>query len=597
MDASQSLRRSALLACGIGLAYFALALAAISMTRLSGGIALLWLANAPLIAALCTATRRHRLLIVTAAAIGSMAATLLVSPIPITAPLFAVANVGEALLAAVLLQRWNVHRTQLESVASITSFALAVGLIAPFVSGLLGAGIASRMLPIDFGQALFDWTIGHGIGALIGTPLVMQFMRRDIDWRAFHARRGVFKAIGAVALLLATTVYVFSQTDRPLLFLPLLPLLIGTFSFQRPGAAVGIFIVAIVGAWLTAHGSGPMMLIQGGPAMRLQFLQFYLAVLFLTMFPVAATLVQRDRLLAVLEQSEARYRLHADHSTDIMLTLDPDGTIRFASPAIRELGLFDPDALIGRNSLSLIAKEDRQRVRGVHVAALRAPDRTFTVEYRAVKADGTTGWFETNTRAVLGADGRVETVISVIRDLTWRKAREAELERAAATDPLTGLLNRGAMRACVETRRASGIGATLALLDLDYFKRINDDHGHATGDTALLILADLLRENLRPVDVIGRVGGEEFAILFDDLPIASARIICERLRTMLAALSIPTATGGMTTITTSIGLASVTADQSVEAAFRAADIALYEAKAAGRNRTMISAHDPGQVCR
>ena len=394
-----------------------------------------------------------------------------------------------------------------------------------------------------------------------------------------------------MAILVAvTTAAVFGQSGLPLLFLTIVPVLAATFAFQRFGAAVSIVIVGIVGGIFTTRGSGPIMLMHGGDAAQLQFFQFYLAVLFLVALPVAATLMQRDKLLSALGESEARYRLLADNATDIMLTLDPDGKIRFASPSARELGYPDPDVLIGRNAAALVHPEDRERVRSVHIAALAAPERTFTVEYRAIKANGDSGWFETNTRAVRGADGAIIAAVSVIRDLGVRKQREAELVRAASTDPLTGLLNRASFRERMDEAIArTNQPATFAMIDLDYFKRVNDNFGHATGDAALLTLADLLRENLRPEDSIGRIGGEEFAILFAGLPLATAATICDRLRDALAARAIPIAGGGTTSITMSIGLSPVSPTKTVDRIFAEADAALYAAKANGRNRTEVAA--------
>jgi len=579
----------AALLVGVGLSYALLASFAIALTRLSGGIALLWLANAPLIGALCSYRASRWPTIVMAAAVGAMCATLLTAPTPWLAPVSATINVGDGVLASMLLRRLGVAETRFATMGSIARFVLAAVIVAPIVSGLFGAALASIVLHLHYGSALFDWVVGRGTGTLIGAPLALQIGRKDIDWRTFHARRGTSKAILTAAFGIATSWFVFHQTQLPLLFLPMVPLIAGTFLFQRFGAAVGILVVATIGGVLTVQGHGPINLMHAPVAARLQFFQFYLAVLFLIALPVAATLVQRDKLLAQLGESEARYRLLADHATDIMLTLEPDGTIRFASPAIRELGHFDPESLVGTNAVDLVHADDRDRVRKAHLQALAQPERTFSVEYRGVKATGEAAWFETNTRAVRGADGRISAVVSVIRDLARRKEREAELERAASTDPLTGLLNRASFRARVDQAMGRvGQPSTLALLDLDHFKRVNDTHGHATGDAALLMLADLLRENLRAEDAIGRIGGEEFAILFAGLPLAASAMICDRLREVLAAQAVPTPDGAGLHITMSIGLNPLDRGQEVDALFAGADAALYAAKANGRDRTEVA---------
>jgi diguanylate cyclase (GGDEF)-like protein len=132
---------------------------------------------------------------------------------------------------------------------------------------------------------------------------------------------------------------------------------------------------------------------------------------------------------------------------------------------------------------------------------------------------------------------------------------------------------------------------TLGLLDLDYFKRVNDTHGHAAGDAALMMLADLLRENLRPGDSIGRLGGEEFGLLLRGLALAEAEAVCQRLCRKLAERPVP-GLAPPVLITASMGLRALASGATIDDAFRAADIALYAAKAAGRNRIEIAPGAP-----
>jgi diguanylate cyclase (GGDEF)-like protein/PAS domain S-box-containing protein len=585
------LRARLFLPAVIAVSYAILAAAAIVLLRPGGGIALMWLANGPLIATLAVVPYRRWPALLAAGVLGSIAASIATSPFSAVAPLFALGNIGEAALAAGLIRRFNVQRSAFDGVASIGLFVVAAVIVAPLISGAATSAALAWFLPLDPRATLFDWQLGHGIGNLIATPITLLFTRRDVDWRRFHARHGVWQAIGCTVLGAVTTFAVFYQNSLPLLFLPIVPLIVSTFAMQRFGAAGGVLVIALVGGVMTLHGAGPIMLIHAGEAARLQFFQFYLAVLFLTALPVSATLWQQDRLRIALGESEARYRLLADNATDIMLTLAPDGAIRFASPAVRELGHFDPAELIGVNAATLVYLPDRERVSGMHVATLHDPDQTFRVEYRAVRADGSLGWFESNMRAVRGADGMVGAVISVIRALDERKEREAELERAATTDPLTGLLNRAAFgRLATEAMTAarSGTPTTLAILDLDHFKAINDTWGHGVGDNTLLMVADLLREHVRGNDVVGRIGGEEFAILFRGLAHGAAAPVCDRLRMLLAERRLP---GSEIGVTMSAGLAELCPGFGLDPIFEAADRALYRAKAAGRNRIAVES-DP-----
>ena len=586
--------RFAVSVASVGLSYGALVAVAILMTRLDHGIALLWLANAPLIAVLCRAEPGQRRWYIGAALTGELAALLLTSSALLAAPLFALNGVGEGVLAALLLRRWGVHRSLFDRPRSILVFVLAAGLVAPVISGIIGAWLASHWLPLHFLPTLFDWVMGHGIGNLIGTPLTLLLLFRGISWGRLKAPKAIATAFGNAVLVSATTFLVFDQSFLPLLFLPIVPVLVATFTMRRFGAAFSIIAIALIGGTLTSRGSGPMMLIHDNEAGRLQFFQFYIAVVFLIALPVAAALVQRDRLLRALRESEARYRLLTENASDIMLTLEPDGIIRFVSPAIREMGYLDPEEVVGRNAASLVLAQDRAQVAAVHAQALAEPEHIFRVEYRAIKGNGEVAWFESKMRSVRDETGRVTQVISVIRDLDARKSREDELRRAANTDPLTGLLNRAAFHRAVrdaQTEVSNGQPATLALLDLDHFKRINDSYGHPVGDATLLMLADLLRANLRPQDAIGRVGGEEFGILLAGLNAPEAATVCERVRAALSKCPVPGTSAGTEPpvfVTTSIGLCPLTGSTILDT-FRDADAALYVAKANGRNRIEMAA--------
>jgi diguanylate cyclase (GGDEF)-like protein/PAS domain S-box-containing protein len=570
------------------LCYFGLAAAAVALTRLSGGVALMWVATAPLLAMLCGREPRRWAAPTAAAMIGSLAASWFFSGIWRLAPFLSTANMIEAVIAALLIRRWSGGGAPLASPRAIAIFIAAAGLLGPAISGILSATTVSLYVHAPVGRIWFDWLIGHGLGSMIATPLALLILEKP-EARRIEKRR-LLEAAALAILVAAVTFAVFTQSRLPILFCTALPVLIATLQLGRIGAAGSIAIVAAIGGYFTLQGIGPMMLIHENSALRLQFFQFYLGVQFLLALPVAAVLSQRSALFKALGESEARYRLLADNITDAMFTLDPDGTIRFASPAVRELGMFEPRALVGTNALALVVDEDRAAVQATHAQALAAPDRSFTVEYRVRKANGEVAWFETNTRAVAGEDGAIVSVVSVVRDVSDHKQREHELERAATTDPLTGLLNRRAFqRSAAEAMALArrGTPSTLAILDLDHFKRVNDLHGHASGDTALLMLADLLQESIRPYDAIGRIGGEEFAILLHGLNLSAARPVCERLCRTLASRSFDVP-GGNLSVTASIGMTELCTGVSLDMVFASADQALYRAKHAGRNRVEVT---------
>lgn len=129
----------------------------------------------------------------------------------------------------------------------------------------------------------------------------------------------------------------------------------------------------------------------------------------------------------------------------------------------------------------------------------------------------------------------------------------------------------------------------LALFDLDFFKRVNDRFGHATGDDVLRAFAAILKANVRSADTVARLGGEEFGVLFDGLSQVEAQEACERVRAQFAAATVTAPDGSSVATTVSVGLAALREDRSLAEALRAADAALYASKGAGRNRLSIAA--------
>jgi two-component system, cell cycle response regulator len=169
-----------------------------------------------------------------------------------------------------------------------------------------------------------------------------------------------------------------------------------------------------------------------------------------------------------------------------------------------------------------------------------------------------------------------------------------DLQFAAAHDPLTGLWNRGAifdlLRREVSRRQRTGDPLGVVMADIDYFKKINDTHGHLVGDVVLQEVTRRLAADVRPYDVVGRYGGEEFLIMFPGCSASNLLIGAERLRQSIAGLPVETEAGPIP-VTLSLGLASVEQNESetldCEALLRTADEALYAAKARGRNRVEI----------
>jgi diguanylate cyclase (GGDEF)-like protein len=175
----------------------------------------------------------------------------------------------------------------------------------------------------------------------------------------------------------------------------------------------------------------------------------------------------------------------------------------------------------------------------------------------------------------------VTVVVLSLREQVRRLV--TRLDKLATHDSLTGALNRGAFEQRLEAELArterSGASCGLVVLDVDHFKRINDSQGHAAGDRALQALSAAVAEAKRRSDIFGRVGGEEFAVALPDTGIAGAAAFAEKLHARLP--------GAMNGITVSLGVTDEQiAGRSVRGMLHSADLALYAAKRAGRDRVV-----------
>lgn len=189
----------------------------------------------------------------------------------------------------------------------------------------------------------------------------------------------------------------------------------------------------------------------------------------------------------------------------------------------------------------------------------------------------------------LEIDGRPASLVWSF-DINQRKAMEQELRLLATTDPLTGLQNRHAFVkrgvALLKSAQRYNRQCSALMLDIDYFKPINDTHGHAFGDAVLQAVAQELTHGLREIDLLGRLGGEEFAAILPETDLQQALHVAERVRNAVQALSFTADDGSRVRLTLSIGVAVRHAEEvRLEDLLARADRALYRAKAGGRNRT------------
>lgn len=291
-----------------------------------------------------------------------------------------------------------------------------------------------------------------------------------------------------------------------------------------------------------------------------------------------------------LHESRELFRAIVENVGDLVAVLDTEGKRIYNSPSYGPL-FREKDIREGSSSFMEVHPEDRERIQSIFRKTVETGIGECA-EFRFVLKDGSIRFMESDGRAIRDAGGNVAKVVVISRDITEQKRLEADLRELAATDMLTGLPNRRHFLGQLEQEkarvsRAEEKCASVLMIDIDHFKRVNDTWGHSTGDHVLRHLAVLMRQVLRKIDTLGRLGGEEFAVILPGADLPSAETFAERLRkrveqspAVYEKRAIP--------ITISIGVSEIRAeDESAELALMRADHALYQAKDGGRNKVRV----------
>ncbi|HTL98978.1 MAG TPA: diguanylate cyclase, partial [Holophagaceae bacterium] len=298
----------------------------------------------------------------------------------------------------------------------------------------------------------------------------------------------------------------------------------------------------------------------------------------------------RDSLL----KSEERYALAAKGGHTGILDLDLQANTVYYSDSWKSMLGYAagdigsrPEELLGRiHPDDLVPSLETLR------AHIKGETPEFQCELRVQHKSGQWIWLLSRGLAVRDGRGRAMRVTGSQTDITAQKALESRLHHEATRDELTGLYNRRhfheAFEAYLGAAALHGHALSLAVCDLDYFKRVNDTYGHPSGDEVIKRFAARISSILRGKDLAARIGGDEFCILFPFTAGADAAIGLERLRNGLAGEVFQGPEGEAFGATATFGIAELGPGMSQEQLMKAADDALYEAKRRGRNQVVIA---------
>ena len=306
-----------------------------------------------------------------------------------------------------------------------------------------------------------------------------------------------------------------------------------------------------------------------------------------TVLDVTERTIARENLL----REQLKMKAMAEASYDAFTMVDSRGHVVFWSPAAERMFGWTADEAVGREIHDLIAPlkyhEDAKAGMKEFARTGKGAVMESIMEFDAIRKDGTTLPVERSVSAF-----RIDNehfAVGILRDITERKRYEEELKQLARMDRMTGVFNRGyfAELALKELGRADRFGHPLSLImfDADKFKVVNDTYGHNTGDKVLVSITATVRSKVREIDLVGRLGGEEFAVLLPETDLEAAKVVAEKLRLAIQEQSVRADDGTAVTFTVSLGIAEYRdSAQGFEALLKLADQALYKAKTNGRNR-------------
>ncbi len=309
-------------------------------------------------------------------------------------------------------------------------------------------------------------------------------------------------------------------------------------------------------------------------------------------YQIARHRLDRQKVAAAASLQAARdnYQLIVENTADLVARISPEGRYTYLNRAF--CGMFGKTATdrVGEYFAARVVRPDRELAKTSFRKLFEPPHAlSFTQREKTIIGIRYLQW---TAKALFDPQGQITEIIAIGRDMTEHMRRVGTLEHQAFRDFLTGLANRRYFTRLAKDELVRAFRynrpVSLFMLDLDHFKHVNDAYGHRVGDLMLQTFSKVLLKTLRTTDVIGRVGGEEFAVLLPETELAEAVDTAYRLKSAIAEQSLSIEDQTILHVTTSIGVVEWRPGVDLDDLLEMADSALYQAKQSGRNKVCIA---------